>query len=510
MIQIDQDPGNQKQPLEIIVPHVVATAPSGRSEPSGRDRDLFVLARFRDEVYRCFGRWSDTLFELVDALAGASGPVRSVPELMFEPASRRGWGSLYQALEHGEVDPAGTRRLLARQVRPARTLLFAVDVSKVPRPNTRVVPDVGMQYAAERGGTGGVPAVAGWAWQWLCQVGLDTPVDTAPTGGSGRGSWALPLDVRRVATTDNANDIAAAQITDLVTALRAGGVHGTPLFLLDSGYCPIFLTQHLPAGAQILVRLRSDRVFHARAPQRAPGSAGRPRRHGPRFALNQPDTWTEPDAEEHITLDNGSIIRAQAWHHRHPQPRQRRKWHGTDLVEGTLIRREQTSPAGHTQTWWLWWAGPPGTFDLTLLAGAYEHRYTVEHNFRFAKQDLGWTRHNPLNPDQAERWTWLIALACAQLHLARPLAADRRLPWEPPCPPSRLSPRRVRRVFRHITAALPVPTKPPKPSRPGPGRPKGSKNRNPRTPQPVIKKGRPDNTGHPKGRSPKAKPAPTP
>ncbi len=71
-------------------------------------------------------------------------------------------------------------------------------------------------------------------------------------------------------------------------------------------------------------------------------------------------------------------------------------------------------------------------------------------------------------------------IAChAQLRLARPLAADLRLPWERPTPPGRLTPARVRRGFRNIHQAMPCPAGAPKPGKPGPGRPPGSKNRRP-------------------------------
>ena len=69
----------------------------------------------------------------------------------------------------------------------------------------------------------------------------------------------------------------------------------------------------------------------------------------------------------------------------------------------------------------------------------------------------------------------------AQLYLARPLAADIRLPWQRPCPPGRLTPARVRRGFRNIRQMLPCPASAPKPGKPGPGRPPGSKNRRPAT-----------------------------
>jgi hypothetical protein len=476
--------------VEIIVPYRWGGREAGRAE----------LAALRAGIYGCFTSWRDALFEVTDALAGAGRPVRSLAELMFEPVSRRGWGSLYQAVQHGRVDTDAARRLLAGQVRLGGQgrLIFAIDSSKYPRPDTRYVADVGMQYAADRDGHGGVPAVPGWAMQWVAQVGLDAD---AP-----RSSWCLPVDVCRVPTGGNANEIAAEQIATTSREVRRVHRQAVPLFVLDVGYCPIYLTQQLPIYAQILVRLRSDRVFFAPPPPPVPGRGGRPRKHGARFALDEPDTWGPPDQHTTYTRTDGAVVTARAWWHRHPEPRQRRRWDGTDIVEGTLVRRETRYPGGRSQVWWLWWAGPADAFDLATLADAYRHRFTIEHGFRFDKQDLFWTGYTPIDPDQAERWSWLVAFASAQLLAARPLVADQRLPWEKPSPPDRQSPRRVRRGFRQATADLPTPAKAPKPCRPGPGRPKGSKNKHPRTRQPVIRKGRPANTGHPKGRSPRTNP----
>ena len=112
---------------------------------------------------------------------------------------------------------------------------------------------------------------------------------------------------------------------------------------------------------------------------------------------------------------------------------------------------------------------------------AFLRRFDIEHMFRFCKQQLGWTRPKLRDPAAADRWTWLVIAAYAQLHLARDLAADIRLPWQQPCPPGRLTPARVRRGYRRIRQDLPVPASAPKPSRPGPGRPNGSKNQRPAT-----------------------------
>ncbi|HUY50887.1 MAG TPA: hypothetical protein VMV92_35135 [Streptosporangiaceae bacterium] len=70
---------------------------------------------------------------------------------------------------------------------------------------------------------------------------------------------------------------------------------------------------------------------------------------------------------------------------------------------------------------------------------AFLRRFDLEHTFRLFKQVLGWTAPKIRDPQAADRWTWLIITAHAQLRLARPLAADLRLPWERPAPPGRLT-----------------------------------------------------------------------
>jgi hypothetical protein len=54
---------------------------------------LATLAAFRGELYRCFDRRADALFELTDALLTAA-PIASPAYLSLEPVHRRGWGSL--------------------------------------------------------------------------------------------------------------------------------------------------------------------------------------------------------------------------------------------------------------------------------------------------------------------------------------------------------------------------------------------------------------------------------
>jgi hypothetical protein len=81
-------------------------------------------------------------------------------------------------------------------------------------------------------------------------------------------------------------------------------------------------------------------------------------------------------------------------------------------------------------------------------------------------QTLGWTKPRLRSSEAADRWTWLVIAAYAQLRLARPLATDLRRPWEKPTEPNKLTPARVRSGFRDLCTRARSPAAAPKPSCP--------------------------------------------
>src|SRR5215210_7970330 len=103
----------------------------------------------------------------------------------------------------------------------------------------------------------------------------------------------------------------------------------------------------------------------------------------------------------------------------------------------------------------------------------YVRRFDLEHAIRFLKQTLGWSAPRVRHPEQADRWTWLVLAAYAQLRLARSCAEDRRLPWERPQRQRRLTPCWTLRGFAALLAAVGTPAREPKPCGRSPGRPKG-------------------------------------
>ena len=441
--------------------------------------DTEQLSSFRAGFYRCLNGWADAAFELTDAVLCSPAPVTSVPALSLEPAFRRSHGSMYKALSRGAVDAAAMRVLLAANRPPDWPLVFAVDASTWDRCDAETSPERGFYYSASKH-SNGQPIVAGWSYQWI--VGLNWAPD----------SWTAPLDVLRIPPTTDATTATIEQIKHAVDLLPADD--RAPMFVLDAGYDPIAIGAALTdTHAQILVRIRSDRVFYTDPDTPPRHTVGRPRRHGHRMALSDATTWRPPDTELTENDRRYGDVHVQAWSGLHPKLSGRGRWAGPDgppIVRGTIIRvtvQHLPKPTARTtKTLWLWWSGP-GQPDLHTCWRAYLRRFDIEHTFRFVKNTLGWTAPALRTPEQADRWTWLIAAAYTQLRIARPLVADLRLPWERPKAPGRLTPARVRRGFRRLRADINTPASPPKSTTPGPGRPKGTR-RDPRTRYPAIKK----------------------
>ena len=191
--------------------------------------------------------------------------------------------------------------------------------------------------------------------------------------------------------------------------------------------------------------IRDDRVFYTDAMPPATGTVGRPRRHGDRFRLADPNTWPTPDVESTTTDLRYGTVKVSAWHGLHPRLGCRGHWAEHDIapiVAGTLIRVEVEhlpKPTSATKkTLWLWAAGPG--FNLDTCWRGYLRRFDIEHTFRFLKNTLGWTTPALRTPEQADRWTWLVLAAYTQLRLARDLVDDLRLPWERQRKPGRPPP----------------------------------------------------------------------
>src|SRR4051794_15404913 len=439
------------------------------------------LDRFRQEFYRSLTARADALFELSDAVLCADGPVRSLVELTLLAEHRRGHGAMYDALGQGRGAPQRVRRSLAAGPLPQAPdgrIVLAVDVSPWLRSDAATSSDRLFCHVYGRG-KGQAQLIPGWPYSFVAAL------------EPGRTSWTALLDAVRLDPADDVTAVTAEQLRGVVGRLLAAGHwrDGDPpvLIVTDAGYDVTRLAYVLAdLPVELLGRLRCDRVLRLPKPPRLPGTTGRPPRHGPELALDNPLTWPPPQHTTSTDTSRYGTAAATSWDRVHPRLTHRGCWidHEGELpvIEGTLVRLQVEHLPGDRDPKPVWlWSSVPGasTADVDRWWQAVLRRLDLEHTFRLFKQTLGWTAPKIRTPEAADRWTWLIIAAHTQLRLARPLAEDLRRPWERPARPGRLTPARVRRGFRNIRVTATLPASAPKPSRSGPGRPPGSRNRRP-------------------------------
>ena len=467
--------------------------PAGPAGPAGQ-----VLAGFREDVYWSFTRRADALFELGDAVLCSPGPVTDLARLSLAPEFSRGHGALYDALNAGRAGFARLRRALAGLPLPAWAdgrIRLAVDVSGWLRPDAATSPERMFCHVHGRGKDPGT-AVPGWPYSFVAAL------------GPGASSWVLPLDAVRLGPGDDDLEVTAAQLREVTVRLVAAGQweEGDPpvLVAMDAGYNVTrlaFLLADLPLV--LVARVRSGRVFYRDPAPRSRALPGMAPRHGEPVRCAAPG---RPDLAQDGVTRHGPVA-VSAWNRVHQAlhracggwedwpPRTR-----FPVVPGTLIR---LAAPGLAPMWLRASAPDAGQAEVRSLWQCYLRRFDLEHTFRFLKQQLGWTRPLLRDPAAADRWTWLILAAYAQLYLARDLVADARLPWQPrrprPGSPRVTTPGRVRAGFRHARAAAGTPASVAKPAGPGPGRPPGSRNQAKAPRHPVGKTS-------PKKRKPAAKP----
>ena len=389
-------------------------------------QDINKLIEFRQAIYdHGFLARRDTLFDLLDALI-SEGSVSSFAMLSQSSRFRRKWSSLYGAVEDGELDRQWLRTYLARQIPSEGIQVFPIDGSPWPRPRSKVLDDRQYVYQASSDVNGGTVTV-GYPYsllEWCAEP---------------HTSWSLPVDVRRVPSTQTAQEVGAEQIQALAQA-RADLLGGMDIIAADGKYGNAgFLrsVKGLPCG--ILTRLRCDRVLYGRPTPPIPHQKGRPRVHGARFAFKEPETWGIPDEEIKLEDPYWGQVRLERWQGLHEKK-------GVDVpyeVIRACVHLERPKPPA--ALWLAWLAPEPMPADLAVTVEtiwrAYGSRWPVEPGIQFRKETLGWTRPRFHFKEVGDLWSDLTAIACWLLFLARPIVADAPLPWQKP--QQSLTPQRV-------------------------------------------------------------------
>jgi DDE superfamily endonuclease len=412
--------------------------------------NLNIWNRFRHEVYGCFWRAADALFNTVDALLTETN-AHSFPELSLSPYFQRRWCSLYEAFEDGRIDQERLRRTFVAYLLPAEPgerVWLGLDATSIERPEAQTLPDRTVVYKPN------LPESSkpiSYGWQFSTVVVL-------PKQPS---SWTAVLDQQRIRSEQTSVEVAASQLRELAPLLRC-----RPIVATDRWYsCAPFLlaTEGLPYDK--LLRLKRKRVLYRAAP--APtGKRGAPRKDGERFQCGAPDSYGQATGSWQGRDAKGRAVELTWWTGLHLSKARH--------LEVTVLRVVRPCATGQKrdprESWFLWDGGVDAC--LPEVALDYRRRFGQEHGYRFDKQAVLWTKPRLRTPEQFERWSQVVAIVHNLLVLARPeVQADLR-PWE--TAHREPSPQQVRRAMAKIVAQVGTPARPAQPRGKSPGRHKGA------------------------------------
>ncbi len=272
-----------------------------------------------------------------------------------------------------------------------------------------------------------------------------------------QGSWALPLRHDRISSHETPISRAVLQLKQVCRHLDV-----RPITIWDSEYgCAPFIKETAEINADKLMRIRPNRCLYAEPPKYQ--GKGRPRKHGQKMKLSDPETWAIPVEIIEIDDPNWGIIEISRWQsfHFYQSPD-----HPMTII---LVKRKGKKLSQRAaQPMWLAWIGEEELSSIDLWE-LYLRRFAIEHWNRFIKQRLHWTLPKLGTTEKGQRWSDLIPIMTWQLWLGREIIEDNPLPWQKPLPTEKLTPGRVAQGFLGVLVEIGTPAKSPKTRGKSPG-----------------------------------------
>jgi hypothetical protein len=360
--------------------------------------------------------------------------------------------------------------------------LLGSDVTSQPRQFAHTLADRGMVYQPNPI-KGNKPITVGHQY---CTTVL---LPEAEAGLS--ASWVIPIMTQRVSTDEDKELVGNEQIEALLEDPKLPFGKSFCVDVGDTSYSkPACLyAKHHHANLVSISRLRGTRVLYQQFipdPAETTRSVGRPCSYGDRFALQEPDTWHQPD--EQLTVMEKSRrgkqyqVQMKAWQNMLMPGKYKPKrlpMHDCPFTLVQVIRYDEEGKLACRQPMWLLAIGARrAELSVQTIYQAYGQRYDLEHFFRFGKQKMQLAGFQTPEDVREEKWWQLVHLAYAQLWLARHVTDHLPNPWERNLPAMKkrlTSPTLVQRDFGRIIRQIGTPAKPPKPRFISSGRPKGTK-----------------------------------
>jgi DDE superfamily endonuclease len=430
-----------------------------------------ILRQFRHDVYDCFPKAKDALFNTIDALM-SEPQAKSLPEVTQSLWFERQWSSVYEGLEDGRIDHIALRKVFWRYVAqavPGHRLWIGIDVSGIARPSSVTAAD--RTALTVHNLPKGTKAIT-YGWHFSTMVALSAQAS----------SRTFLLDQQRVKSDTTAIQVAVEQLRQVATQVPARSV-----VVLDRGYDASWLWCQLSGlGVGVLGRLKQKRRFYRPAPLPS-GKRGAPYKDGALLQIGNTATYGTPDGQASRKDGKGRSVEISWWRNVHVKDA---RWLSLTVIR--VVRPQASNTKRDPRTSWLVWLGDEQE-DVAEIALGYALRFGQEHGYRFDKQGLLWDEPRLRTPEQFERWSQIVAIAHNHLLLARDLVEIQLRPWESKRRPITLQ--QVRSGMNQLLQQLGTPARPSKPRGKSKGRSIGTKVRKatrfpvvfkkPKLPQPV-------------------------
>jgi len=262
-----------------------------------------TLEHVRQQMYSCFVRSGDALFNLSDALASES-QARSLPELSLSVYFERRWPSVYEALQDGRIDVERLRRVFVQALiadEPTdEPIWLGIDSSGMERLEAESSRDRGMIYVPNMPHAT-KPVSVGWHFSTVMLL---------PEQPS---SWVGILEQRRISSDQTAIEVGIEQLRAVLPLIRR------PVILLADRWYAVasFVRACHELSCQGLIRLKRNRRLYRAAPPRKEKQRGAPCKHGPLFQGTRPETYGPADAEWEGVDEHGKRVVVSCWKHLH-------------------------------------------------------------------------------------------------------------------------------------------------------------------------------------------------
>jgi len=290
------------------------------------------LIQFRQAAYACLGWAKDAFFELGDAVLSTPA-ANSFAELSCSQHFRRGWPSVYEALQDGRPDRQALLKLYCQQIPLEVRPILVGDHTAWPRPSAYTLADRTVEHQPTPI-PGNRPITLGHGYSTL----LWPPEN--------KGSWALPLLHERIASHQTPFEKASQQLRTVQNQLAVRAIS-----LWDAEYgCAPFLLATADIPTDKIIRLRPN--LNLAGPPGAYKGRGRHPIHGDKFKFKDPQTWKKPEHSLEMNDPDLGQLQVMIWKDLHF-----RKAAGCPLLVARLERLESKGTRHLPKVIWIAWIG---------------------------------------------------------------------------------------------------------------------------------------------------------